>query len=108
MKLGMVVDQIRLKGAYKDHKDDLIQIGFDFEKQDDWLFVKNALMSYKSIHGHFQVPTTFRFPLKDAALVDDLLGYSLGKTVSGIRTGKKYEKYHDELRDMGFDMKKKK
>jgi hypothetical protein len=46
--------------------------------------------------------------LKDAALVDDLLGYSLGKTVSGIRTGKKYEKYHDELRDMGFDMKKKK
>jgi hypothetical protein len=107
MKLGLVVDQIRVKNAYKDHKSDLTQIGFDFEKQDDWPMVKNAIMSYKNIHGHFQVPTTFRFPLKDAALVEELWGYPLGKTVSGIRTGKKYEKYHDELTAMGFDMKNK-
>mmetsp|Transcript_28308 Transcript_28308/g.27139 ORF Transcript_28308/g.27139 Transcript_28308/m.27139 type:complete len:190 (-) Transcript_28308:390-959(-) len=107
MKLGLVVDQIRLKGAFKDHTDDLTDMGFDFEKQDDWLFVKNAIMSYQNIHGHFQIPTTFRFPAKDAALVEELWGYPLGKTVSGIRTGKKYEKYHDELQAMGFDMKNK-
>lgn len=108
MKLGMVADQIRVKGAYKDHKEDLIQIGFDFEKQDDWLFVKNALLSYSNMHGSFQVPTSYRFPLKSDALVEELWGYPIGKTVTGIRKSKKYEKYHDELRDMGFDMKKKK
>eukprot|EP00596_Hydrurales_sp_CCMP1899_P011028 CAMPEP_0119041934 /NCGR_PEP_ID=MMETSP1177-20130426/14218_1 /TAXON_ID=2985 /ORGANISM="Ochromonas sp, Strain CCMP1899" /LENGTH=128 /DNA_ID=CAMNT_0007008365 /DNA_START=259 /DNA_END=645 /DNA_ORIENTATION=+ len=102
MKLGMVADQIRVKGAYKDHKEDLIQIGFDFEKQDDWLFVKNALLSYSNMHGSFQVPTSYRFPLKSDALVEELWGYPIGKTVTGIRKSKKYEKYHDELVAMGF------
>jgi hypothetical protein len=102
MKLGMVVDQIRLKGAYKDHKEDLIQIGFDFEKQDDWLFIKNALLSLKDYHGTFQVPTTYVFPKKADALVEALWGYPIGKTVSVIRKSKKYEKYHDELVAMGF------
>lgn len=33
MKLGTVVKEIRSKGQYKDHKEELVEMGFDFRKR---------------------------------------------------------------------------
>ena len=106
MKLGKITDNIRSANAYKDHKEELLEMGFDYEKQDDWKTVKSALLTYKFIHGNIQVPSKFKVPNKDSAWGDELLGYSLGIVVQSIRNKGKYAKHKDELIAMGFDMKK--
>ena len=52
---------------HKSHKDELIEIGFDFEKQPhggiiDWNRIKSTLLHYKYLYGHLKVPTKFIIP----------------------------------------------
>jgi Helicase associated domain len=84
-------------------------MGFDFDdrkNKHDWETVRLALQAHKSIHGHFQVPFLFRVPHGDRHWPEQTWGMKLGNVISNIRTKGYYPKHHDELRAMGFDLRK--
>ena len=105
MKLGLTVYSIRNKGAYSAYRDELEQMGFDFDVQSTchgWENVKLALLKYKSLRGDLLVPVSFVIP-ENADWPEDLWCMKLGLTVSSIRNQGAYSTYRDELEEMGFD-----
>ena len=104
-KLGNTVYGIRNKNAYKDHRQELEDMGFDFDYQRyGWDMVKRALLVYKSMNNDtLLVPTTFTVPVDDPSWGKDLWGMKLGYTVINIRNRNDYSKHRQELLAMGFE-----
>jgi len=104
MKLGNTVYGIRNKNTYKDYKEDLIALGFSFERQvGDFPQVRMALLAYKELHGDLQVPSDYvpaeRYP-------EEVRGMELGNAVNNVRNNRYYEDHKEELLAMGFDFNK--
>jgi Fe2+ transport system protein FeoA len=102
MKLGNTVDSIRNRNGYSKYKQELEEMGFDFEWH-NWDLVKRALKAYKSKTGDLLVPYDFIIPAGDTSWEQDLWGMKLGKTVDSIRNKNHYSGYKQELEEMGFD-----
>ena len=105
MKLGQTVNQIRSGSNYKDHRDELESIGFDFSSSSARGFaaVKTALLKYKEIHGDMLVPVRFTLPSHDFSWPKEIWGTKLGAVVSQIRAGNNYREHREELESIGFD-----
>jgi hypothetical protein len=85
MELGCTVNSIRNNNRFSAYKQELKEMGFDFENQIyDWEKVKRALMAYKSIEGNLLVPYNFTIPVDDASWEPDLWGMELGYTVRSM------------------------
>jgi hypothetical protein len=105
MKLGRAACTIRNQGAYKDYKEDLVAMGFDYSPQPigyGWDNVKRALEVYKWSYGDLLVPAKFTVPKNDSTWPEELWGMGLGKTVSNIRNNNAYDEHELELEAMGF------
>jgi hypothetical protein len=104
MKLGSVVHTIRNNNAYADHEAELVQVGFDFERQRrGWKKVEKALLKYKELQGDLLVPQRFAIPSDDDRWPADLWGMKLGSVVHTIRNRNDYSDHKAELVQMGFD-----
>jgi len=105
--LGNIVHMIRTSNHYKEHKEELLAIGFNYQLQvGRFEEVKAALLIYKQIYGNLLVPREFVVPTYDTRYLEEVRGMRLGKTVSSIRSYACYKDHKEELLAMGFDFKK--
>jgi hypothetical protein len=103
IKLGYVVNRIRNRNAYSEHKAELIEMGFDFEPlvaSYVWEASRKALLIYKQIHGNLLVPYKFTVPSDDDRWTSDLWDMKLGRVVNRIRNSNDYSDHMDELVEM--------
>ena len=102
MKLGCLANNVRRGSSYADKKDELLEIGFDYESQHKYGYdlVKQGLLRYKEINGHINVPARFFIPVHEE-WSSELWNLKLGSVVHDIRRGS-YSDKKSELLDMGF------
>ena len=106
MKLGNTVDSIRNKNTYKDYKEELMALGFPFERQiGNFPQIRIALLAYKNFHGDLLVPHDY---ITDERYPEEVRGMKLGNVVNDIRCARSYEDHKEELLAMGFDFNKQK
>jgi hypothetical protein len=106
VKLGSTVRDIRSNNRYSAQKQELEEMGFEYEPQLQrygWEVVKRALLAYESNKGNLRVPRTFSIPVDDASWEQDLWGMKLGFVVYNIRNKNAYSNNKQELLAMGFD-----
>jgi len=102
--LGRMVSKIRNNNTHKNHKEELIALGFDYHKQHgEFELVKASLIVYQEIYGDLLVPRSYSIPIDDIRYPERMRGRSLGTIVCDIRNNVAYKKYHDELIAIGFD-----
>jgi hypothetical protein len=103
MKLGFISNNIRRGSSYADKREDLIAMGFDFESQHKYGYdlVRKALVKYKELHGHINVPARFATPINHPKWPSNLSGIKLGTVVHDIRRGS-YSDKREDLLSMGF------
>jgi hypothetical protein len=85
------------------------EIGFDFEARmttHEWATIRLALLTFKNLNGHLQVPSLFKVPEGDPRWPEQARGMKLGYVVSHIRLKGSYSQHHEELRAMGFNFNK--
>ena len=78
--LGAVVDSIRNKGCYAEHRAELGAMGFDYssqEKSPGWEVIMATLLVYRDIHKDLLVPYRFKVP-DEEPWPEDMWGKSLG------------------------------
>jgi virulence-associated protein VapD len=106
IKLGSTVASIRNQDAYKDHREELEAMGFDYGPQQPtrqrWERVELALEIYKKLHGDLLIPTAFVVPTGDSAWPEHLWGMKLGGNASKIRCGATHVRHRKKLEAMGF------
>ena len=115
VKLGRAVNNIRNGGDHKDKREELIAIGFVFEKQAPgfqgqtalgWDRLKPALEQFKNLNGHLRVPSTFVIPSDSPDWPEEMAGIKLGRTVYNIsRDSRYYREHRAEMREMGVEIK---
>jgi hypothetical protein len=82
----------------------------DFGKQirvSDFGEVKEALLSFKQVHGHLVVPFHYVVPFDDPRFSQRIRGMKLGNVVHNIRNQNNYKDHREELVEMGFVFRKK-
>ena len=112
-QLGGYVNSIRSGHSHKDKREDLIAIGFVFEKHSTgtkdilgWARLKPALEQYKKLHGHLRVPYLFVIPPGSPDWPEEMVGIKLGRTVYDVRSNvHSYREHRAEMREMGVEMK---
>ena len=115
-RLGNAVNKIRSRGDHKDKRDELIAIGFVFEKQAScagkckkalgWDRLKPALEQFKKLNGHLRVPVRFVIPSDSPDWPGEMVGIKLGMTVHSISNRANfYREHRAEMREMGVEMK---
>ena len=110
IRLGSVVQDIRNKSCYKDRKEELIEIGFDYNPQyryHTYDAVQSALLQYKAIFGDMNVKSSFIVPQSEL-WTEDIWGMTLGRYVHLIKKGNKFKDRKNDLLDIGFDFNVKK
>lgn len=116
MNLGNVVSKIRNKGSYKEMRDRLSNMGFQYSSQTlagrashhkrySYDLIKIALLHYKSSHGTMLVPLHYVIPENSNDWPEEIWNMPLGDFVSTIRTGLRFEAHREELSSIGFDFK---
>ena len=60
-----------------------------------------AIRQYKEIYGNLAVDSTFVVPSADFSWPEDTWGLKLGSVVDKIKTTDDYDKYKEELEDIG-------
>jgi hypothetical protein len=106
MKLGGVVSNIRSGNSYKDKRQELMSIGFDYSLQStsqNYAAAESALLRYKDMYGDMLVPCAFTIPYDDDSWPEETWGLRLGGVVSKIRGGRSYKDKRQELINIGFD-----
>ena len=105
MRLGEAVSNIRGRGSLKDHKEELIRIGFDYNRQKKifgYDLVKQALLRYKEINGNLKVPYSFVINNSYDIYPERTLGMNLGGAVKAIRCGTRYRNKREDLISIGL------
>jgi hypothetical protein len=100
MKLGSIVNNIRNSGHYADHRNDLYEMGFLFERQ--YSTFEEVKLAYKSLYGHLEVPVAYVMGDDDERYPEEVRGMKLGSIVSVIRSSGSYADHREELQGMGF------
>jgi hypothetical protein len=84
--LGSMVSIIRNSGHYADHREELQEMGFLFERQySTFEEVKTALLAYKALYGHLRVSQSYIIGDDDERYPEEVRGMKLGNVVAGIR-----------------------
>ena len=101
--LSKLIQNIRYRGFYKQHTDELIEMGMEYKSR-SWDNMKSALECYKRLHGHLRINKSYVVPKDDEVNYPDphVRGMNLGMICKEIRRGKAYKAHFDELFQMGF------
>ena len=104
VKLGSIVEKIRNKGTWGQKRQELLDLGFEFNSTNDIKWqktIKPALEQYFAIHGDLLVPQNF-VVASENPWPPETHGLKLGKITTAIRTGNAWRQKKAELRKMGF------
>ena len=108
LKLGQLVCiQIRNQEKYKEHREDLINIGFNYHRQKvpahGFEKIKSALILYKQINNHKIIPYKYVIPGDTVEWPDIYWGMKLHSVLHDIKRGHAYtDENRQELIDLGF------
>ena len=102
--LGTTVNDIRNCGIYREHRQELEDIGFEFRhiKDVQWELLKHTLQAYADWYGDMKIPTKFVVPYNSEAFHKDSWGMRLGYLVTNIRNKGYWKSKSKELIEMGF------
>jgi shikimate 5-dehydrogenase len=108
MNLGSITSSIRSNNAWKDHRLELEELGFDYSSQEVNSFenIYKAFETYKrlnNINGLFTVPFKFVVPINDVNWPKETWGMNLGSVTSSIRSNNSWKDHRLELEELGFD-----
>ncbi len=82
VRLGSIVDTIKRKSIYQNIYAQLVELGVDFSNKYvvlPFADLREALLTYKSIHGHLDLPTKYCIPADDERYSPKAWGYNLGE-----------------------------
>ena len=105
LNLGFIVGSMR-RGSYADKHEELLELGFDFERQlvrYGFQATKQALQYYQRLFGDMDVPTKFEVPSNNGNWPVNTRGMKLGYAVKDIKYGRIYAEKREDLIKMGFD-----
>jgi hypothetical protein len=105
MKLGTKVDSIRGGKSWKDKREDLESIGFNFDPQKllyGYEATRAALLKYKDLKGDMLVPKRFVVPANDITWPKETWGMKLGISVNKIRGENSWKDKRENLESIGF------
>ena len=105
LKLGRIVRRIRFENEFLDHREELEEMGFSFNRQRQtlgWDVIRDALLTYKSIKGDLMVPAKFIIPYGNSKWPPKTWGMYLGSAVSRMRNRTTYDAHREELVAMGL------
>jgi hypothetical protein len=106
MKLGRDVYNIRGGHSWKDKREDLESIGFDFNPQTlryGYEATRAALLKYKDLKGDMLVPTKFMVASDNITWPKETWGMKLGRDVQSIRGGHSWKNKREDLESIGFN-----
>ena len=105
VKLGLRVYNIRTGQDHKEHKKELLELGFQYEKVKlslEWETLKLAFLTYKELNnGSMEMSQKFVVP-SDSDWPVSTWGVKLGGVVNNIRSQNQYKLHRSELEEMGF------
>lgn len=103
MKLGGVVNHIVFRGGHSEHKKELLELGivYDISHNEKFQAIYDALVVYKRMHGHLNVPRVYRVPVSSTDFPEHTWGLKLGYALSRIRYGRDYARYRERLEAIG-------
>ena len=107
VRLGAVVNDMRLGTTYKQHRPEAEALGLDYApqpkgKSPGWEFIKATLQVYRANYGDLLVKRRFKVP-DEEPWPEDMRGKSLGGVVDSIRNNGAYAEHCAELEELGFD-----
>jgi len=105
-KLGSTVLNIRAGRNYVNEKEDLRNIGFNFDPQRhkyEYKAIKTALLTYQILNDDMLVPSAFVVPIDGVVWPEETWGIPLGSVVSCIRCGSSHVDKRADLKSMGFE-----
>ena len=103
MKLGSIVNNIRLGVSYCRYYEDLLSIGFDYRiNAVGYQLAKQALLFYNEIFDNMLVPSEFEVPRDSDIWPADTRGMKLGSLVTDIRQRMVFSVMYDDLLEIGF------
>jgi hypothetical protein len=99
MKLGQSVSSIRIGMSFKQHKNDLRGIGFEYGTNRDRIFevIKAALVLYHKLHMNFRINSKYVVPHDRPEWPVEMWGMKLGSTAANIRRGVTYKDKDKDL-----------
>lgn len=109
MKLGSISDSIRNNNTWKSNKQQLLDIGFDYNPQKynyGFTEILKAFQIYKTLNkidGTFSVPKSFSVPKNSFDWPEDTWGINLGGITKHIRNRGSYKIHREQLIEIGFD-----
>jgi hypothetical protein len=105
MELGRTVFNIRTGYSFRDKKEELQNLGFNFSRRQicEYIQFKNALSHFRDLYGDLLVPKRYVLPTDRVSQCEDMGGLNLGCMVGGARSGQKFGEYREELEHLGFD-----
>ena len=104
VKLGLVVKSIRNKDYYKSKRQELDDVGFEYQSHNDLRWNKRilpGLLVYQQIHGDLLVPAQFVIP-RSHPWPEATHDLRLGSIVNHIRNNGLWESKHEQLESIGF------
>jgi hypothetical protein len=106
-KLGQLFSNIRNLNQNKVIKPALVELGFDVEPDIKYKDMRDALIKYRELETHAQVPCDFRVLHGDNRYPEHTRGLHLGFAVHTAQVKGCYEQHHEELKQLGvnFDIK---
>lgn len=115
MKLGLKVANIRYRGSFAEFIDKFQSVGLKTSKTGSdtrhWQHIHSALVVYKQLYGHSNVPAKFEVP-EESDWPKELHGLKLGYRIKNIRYRGDFVTENDEYRQqldlLGFQWKTKK
>ena len=109
VKHGHLKESIRRGFSYKDYRDELVEMGYEFSSRKnalvEWPRLQLALTTYKQIHGNLDVNAKYVIPSAQE-FPQDTWGVRLGRILHTIQTQKAHLQHHDELIAMGVEIHK--
>ena len=119
--LGRIVYDIRHKGTYKDHHEEMEELGITFDKHKQgghnalgWEVVEACIEQYKIRNPEttkkkgWIMPRDFEVPDNDAALPEAAWGKGLGYIFNQIRHNGYYKKHRAAAEELGITFEKQK
>jgi hypothetical protein len=105
LALGQKLGTIKNMNSFKRIKPALAELGFNVEPDIKYEDMRDALLKYKELEGHAQMPCDFRVPRVDNRYPEHTRGLHLGFAVHSAQVNGCYEQHHDELKQLGVNFK---
>lgn len=107
LQLGEILKKLHVGDSYREKSKELSAIGIEIEfkapQPSQFAIIEIALLHFKKLHGHMDVPQEIDILPGDASFPRITWGFKLGKIVRNIRRGRSCIVNRERLIEIGFN-----